>query len=74
MGDWGLTTIFWLTRTHSLRYVLKNRETDQELFVVSIQLLPTEGAKKQGVEDPGQKLEQVHSAKASQGGDDDELD
>ncbi|KAI8938699.1 hypothetical protein NX059_004565 [Plenodomus lindquistii] len=55
-------------RTHSLRYVLKNRETDTELFVVSIQLLPTEQAKKEGVEDPEEKLNEVHGqdkAKAS---------
>lgn len=40
--------------------MLKNRETDQELFVVVIELLPTEQAKKQGVEDPQEKFEEVH--------------
>jgi hypothetical protein len=34
-----------LTRTHSLRYVLKNKETGKELFVVLISLLPTEKVK-----------------------------
>jgi hypothetical protein len=34
-----------LIRTHSLRYVLKNRKTKQELFVVMIQLLPIEQTK-----------------------------
>ncbi|KAH7402893.1 hypothetical protein BKA66DRAFT_449713 [Pyrenochaeta sp. MPI-SDFR-AT-0127] len=66
-------------RTHSLRYVLKNRETNKELFVVLIQLLPTEQAKKDGAEDPEEKLKEVHGedkvkGSASEGGDDDELD
>lgn len=47
-------------RAHTLRYVLKNRETDTELLVVSIQLLPTEQAKAQGVEDPEEKLQKIH--------------
>jgi len=34
-------------RTHQLRYVLKNRETKQELFVVVILLLPTAEVKKE---------------------------
>lgn len=60
--------------------MLKNRETDKELFVVSIQLLPTEEAKeKHGVEEPEEKLAEVHgqkpeSAKPSDGGADDDLD
>lgn len=58
--------------------MLKNRETNKELFVVSIQLLPTEQARKEGVEDPTAKFEEAHSeAKgkaASAGGDDDDLD
>lgn len=63
---WELTKIFWLTRTHSLRYVLKNRETNKELFVVSIELLPTEEAKTQGVPDATQKLQE--SLKEEAGG------
>ncbi|CAO2657131.1 Nn.00g032570.m01.CDS01 [Neocucurbitaria sp. VM-36] len=61
-----------------LRYVLKNRETNKELFVVSIQLLPTEQAKEEdGVEDPEEKFEEVHGGDAGKekgGDDDDELD
>ena len=49
-----------LIRPHTLRYVLKNRETNQELFVVVIELLPTEQAKKEGAEDPKEKFEEVH--------------
>ena len=74
LGDWALTTMFWLTRTHSLRYVLKNRETDRELLVVSIQLLPTEQAKEQGVADPASKLDEVHGAETTKGEADDDLD
>ena len=40
--------------------MLKNRETNQELFVVVIELLPTEQAKKEGAEDPKEKFEEVH--------------
>ncbi|KAF2845315.1 DUF1769-domain-containing protein [Plenodomus tracheiphilus IPT5] len=63
-------------RTHSLRYVLKNRETDDELFVVSIQLLPTEQAKQDGVEDPKEKSKEVHGQvePRASGEVDDELD
>ncbi|EUC41496.1 hypothetical protein COCMIDRAFT_8809 [Bipolaris oryzae ATCC 44560] len=43
-----------------LRYVLKNRETNQELFVVVIELLPTEQAKKEGVEDAEEKFAEAH--------------
>lgn len=44
-----------------LRYVLKNRETNHELFVVVIELLPTEQAKKEGVEDAEEKFAEAHS-------------
>lgn len=57
--------------------MLKNRETNKELFVVSIELLPTEQANKEGVKDPAKKFQEAHSedkAKASAGGEDDELD
>lgn len=57
--------------------MLKNRETNKELFVVVIELLPTEQAKKEGVEDPQEKFEEVHGKegdKAKEGGGDDELD
>ena len=61
--------------------MLKNRETNKELFVVLIQLVPTENAKKEGVEDSKEKFNEVHGdggekEKASEGagGDDDELD
>ncbi|KAF1938324.1 DUF1769-domain-containing protein [Clathrospora elynae] len=58
-----------------LRYVLKNRETDKELFVVVIELLPTDQAKKEGAEDAGKKFEETHGKEeASVGGDDDDLD
>ncbi|OAL52747.1 DUF1769-domain-containing protein [Pyrenochaeta sp. DS3sAY3a] len=61
-------------RTHSLRYVLKNRESNKELFVVFIELRPTPQAKKEGVEDSEDKFEEVHGDKATVGGDDDDLD
>lgn len=63
-------------RTHSLRYVLKNRETNTELFVVIFQLIPTEDAKKEGAETPEAQFEAVHGGKAAEttGGDDDDLD
>jgi hypothetical protein len=72
---WGLTRRFWLTRTHSLRYVLKNRETNKELFVVSIELLPTEEAKGEGIPEPTQKLQETLKKEAGgAGGEDDDLD
>ena len=49
--------------------MLKNRETNTELFVILIQLLPTEQAKDEGVEDPEEKFEKVHGA-----AEDEELD
>jgi hypothetical protein len=56
--------------------VLKNRETNTELFVLNFQLLPTEQAKKEGVQSPEVQVEKVHGGKEEQttGGDDDELD
>lgn len=42
--------------------MLKNREINQELFVVVIELLPTEQARKEGAEDPKEKFEQVHGS------------
>jgi hypothetical protein len=54
--------------------VLKNRETNKELFVIVISLIPTEEAKKQdGVPDPEERFEEVHYDD-TQGRDDDELD
>lgn len=41
-----------------LRYVLKNRETNQELFVVVISLVPTEEVKKEMGETEGKKEEE----------------
>ncbi|CBX94685.1 hypothetical protein IAQ61_009369 [Plenodomus lingam] len=59
-----------------LRYVLKNRDTDRELFVVVIELLPNETAREQGVEDAEGKPNEIHGQhtdKASEE-DDGELD
>jgi hypothetical protein len=50
--------------------VLKNRETNKELFVVVISLLPTEDAKKEGAPVPEQKFEQTHGEKAGEANDD----
>jgi hypothetical protein len=49
--------------------VLKNRETNKELFVVNVELLPIEQAKKEGAEEPKEK-----EVDGNAGGDDDELD
>jgi hypothetical protein len=68
----GANQVPGLTRTHSLRYVLKNRETNKELFVVVISLLPTEEAKKEGAKGPEEKFEETHNGKG--GDDDDDLD
>jgi hypothetical protein len=66
----GLTKVTGLTRTHSLRYVLKNRETNKELFVVNISLLPTEQADKtDSTDDKDDKSGEAHA-----GNEDDELD
>lgn len=55
--------------------MLKNRETNQELFVVVIELVPTEQAKKDGVEDAKEKFEEVHGTKDEDtNGHQDELD
>ncbi|KAF2192194.1 DUF1769-domain-containing protein [Zopfia rhizophila CBS 207.26] len=65
-------------RTHSLRYVLKNKDTGTELFVIVFQLIPTEEAKKEeGVQNAEEKFEMVHGRNAkeeSPGAYDDELD
>jgi hypothetical protein len=70
LRELGLTKVSGLTRTHSLRYVLKNRETNKELFVVNISLLPTEQVEKEGgAEEKKTPAEEVHA-----GNDEDELD
>ncbi|KAF2476680.1 DUF1769-domain-containing protein [Lindgomyces ingoldianus] len=65
-------------RTHSLRYVLKNRESDTELFVIVFQLVPTkEARRKDGVQCPEEQFEMVHGTEGKVGAvgeDDDELD
>lgn len=63
-----------LTRTHKLRYVLKNRETNKELFVVKIELVPTEEAKKEGVEAAEEMFEKVHGDEEKKKSDDQDLD
>ncbi|KAF2794755.1 DUF1769-domain-containing protein [Melanomma pulvis-pyrius CBS 109.77] len=79
MGHWDGQPL----RTHSLRYVLKNRDTDTALFVVIFQLVPTDKAKKEdGVLDAEKQFEEAHGGKGKGeenkevgvGGDDDELD
>jgi hypothetical protein len=52
-----------------LRYVLKNRETGKELFVMVISLIPTEEAKKTGAEDPKEKFAEVHGSDAKENDD-----
>jgi len=55
-----------------LRYVLKNRETNKELFVVVISLLPTDNSKNDGsAETAEEKLEEVHKKDAAAGANDD---
>jgi hypothetical protein len=49
--------------------VLKNRETNKELFVVVISLLPTEEAKKEGAPVPEDKFEETHGAKDKENDD-----
>jgi hypothetical protein len=66
-------------RTHSLRYVLKDKSTNTELFVVIFQLLPTEEAQKEGAKSPEEQFKEVHDderkgEEGKAGGDDDELD
>jgi hypothetical protein len=70
-GNMELTWCNSLIRPHTLRYVLKNRETNQELFVVVIELLPTEQAKKEGAEGPNEKFEEVHGGDKKEGESDD---
>jgi hypothetical protein len=64
-------------RTHSLRYVLKDRSTNTELFVVVFQLVPTEEAHQAGAKSPEEMFKETHE-KPVPGedidGDDDELD
>ena len=50
--------------------MLKNRETNKELFVVNIELMPNNQAKAEGAADPQEKREAAEKA----GADDDELD
>ena len=49
-----------LTRPHSLRYTLKNKETNTELFVVVIQLCPTEQAVQDGAKSAEEEFQEVH--------------
>ena len=58
-----------LTRPHSLRYTLKNKETNTELFVVVIQLMPTEQA--DGAKSSEEQLEAVHGKGENKENDDD---
>ncbi|OCK89942.1 DUF1769-domain-containing protein [Cenococcum geophilum 1.58] len=44
-------------RTHTLRYVLKDRETNTELFVVSFQLIPTEQSDTTTGQESGERRE-----------------
>jgi hypothetical protein len=54
--------------------VLKNRETDKELFVVVIELLPTEQAKKEGAPVPEEKFEEAHGKGKEAEEENDDLD
>lgn len=54
--------------------MLKNRESNQELFVVVIELVPTEEAKKEGVEGAKEKFEEVHGKESGAESKDNELD
>lgn len=54
--------------------MLKNRETNQELFVVVIELVPTDEAKKEGVEDAKEKFEEVHRNDKGKDGKENDLD
>jgi hypothetical protein len=69
-----LTVICLLTRPHSLRYTLKNKETNTELFVVVIQLMPTEQGKAEGAKSPEEELEAVHGKTEGKTENDDDLD
>ena len=54
--------------------MLKNRETNQELFVVIIELVPTEEAKREGVEDADEKFQEVHGKETGKDGKENDLD
>lgn len=61
--------------------MLKNRDTNTELFVIVFQLIPTEEARKEeGVLSPEEVFEKAHNGEGtaeketSVGGDDDDLD
>ncbi|KAF9699058.1 hypothetical protein EKO04_003300 [Ascochyta lentis] len=58
-----------------LRYTLKNRETNTELFVVVIQLMPTDQGKTEGAKRP-EELKVVHGkeGKEDKAGQEDDLD
>lgn len=57
-------------REHTLRYVLKNRKTDEVLFVVNFALLPIT----KEAEDEVEKKEAGEDAKEDATAQDDELD
>lgn len=60
--------------SHSLRYVMKNRATDEPLFVIIFTLLPVDSEGKPIMDAP-EDDEQAESEKpAAATGDDDELD
>ncbi|KAJ4983392.1 F-box domain containing protein [Stagonosporopsis vannaccii] len=61
-------------RPHSLRYTLKNKATNTELFVVVIQLCPTEEAVAEGAKSAEQEFEEVHGVKQPTAGGDEDLD
>ncbi|KAL5401455.1 hypothetical protein PMIN06_010192 [Paraphaeosphaeria minitans] len=64
-------------RTHSLRYVLKDRSTNTELFVVIFQLIPTGKGKEDGIESAEDMVKKVHGGDKTEtktAGDDGELD
>jgi hypothetical protein len=48
-----------------LRYVLKDKSTNTELFVIALQLIPTPEAEKEGVESAEEKFEMIHKKDAS---------
>jgi hypothetical protein len=54
--------------------VLKNRDTNTELFVVIFQLIPTEEAKKDGVKDPEDQVEEIHGDDKEVGKGNEDLD
>lgn len=60
-----------LTRPHSLRYTLKNKETNTELFVVVIQLMPTDQAAAAGVKSPEEEFKAAHGGEEAEAENDD---